>query len=70
MRINELTGDGNRLPPPDLTEEDLRIIRNKLASFDIIQYNKREYWNDLDGTIFVTAWKGEQHVSGDIVGHL
>ena len=64
--INQLTGNRNRLSPPDLTAEQhdaLMVLLKGKSYSDHLAWNGREYF--CDGGLWVVAWSDDKSDSGD-----
>lgn len=66
MNINLLTGNGQRMPAPDLTAEQydaLMVLLDGKSYSEHLTFNGREYFRD--GGLWVVAWRGPETESGD-----
>ena len=67
MAINALTGTSKRLQTPQHSDDEIVAVRAaaRAAPGRHVNLFGREYWADLDGSVYVVAWEEDGHVSGD-----
>ena len=65
--VNRLTSSIRRAIRPDLSAEEVSVIRFlcRQAPHQEVVYRGRRYWADPNGDCFVVAWDDGEKVSGD-----